>query len=397
MAETTEFAQRVQDRLKICNETQGDYLDLSFCKLSEIPSEIKTFVWLKTLSLRVNSIKKISNLPPNLKTLIISNNTLNKICQGDIPDGVTDLRLEMNMITEIEEGALPLSLESIDLTSDCLESVKFLKPLVNLKRCDMPHNMIATLNESLPENLLYLNCADNEIEALPDDIPIGLEELIINYNNLTLVRNIPPFLRKLECYFNEITFIESLPSNMESLDISDNRLTELPILNDKLTTLDASKNLISVVSDVPRTLIELNLAKNEIQVVPTVPQGVKCDLSGNPCEKDIDTTDKRFPGTGNKLGTTPATPSEVRTYPSSNTSHYSTGGHGGGRGVHPDYARQQQTRYNGGGGGGGGSVSGFHHGGSSWNMSNHWKQHMSYDSYSSDNPHKIIMNGSTEV
>lgn len=394
MAEVAEFAQRVHDRLKVCSEAQGEHLDLSFCKLSEIPPELKTFVWLKTLSLRVNSLKKISNLPPNLKTLVVSNNTLNKICQGDLPDGITDIRLEMNMISEIEDGALPLSLETIDLGSNCLESVKFLKPLVNLKHCDITHNMIASLNDCLPENLNYLNCTNNYIENIPKDVPIGLKELIINYNNLTLVRNIPPNLQKLHCMFNHISFVEPLPSSMEELDVSYNKITELPLLNDKLTTLDASNNLISLVSDIPKSLIDLNLSKNEIQTVPTALQGIKCDLSGNPCEKDIDSVDKRFPGTGHKLGTTPATPtSGVGSYPSTSGYHHASGNRGGGRGMNPDYARQHPHRV-------GGSVSGFHNnggGGGGYNMTNYWKPQMTYDYCSSDNPHRIIMNGSTEV
>jgi Leucine-rich repeat (LRR) protein len=384
MSKERDYPLQVHERLRICNDSKATYLDLSFCNLSEIPPEIKTFEWVTYLNVRVNNIRKISNLPANLKILEMSENGVTKISRGNIPNEVKNINLCRNSLSEVEDEALPLTLEIIDFENNELESVKFLKPYINLKSCNISNNKITTLENSIPENVTVLDCINNKLEELPKDMPIGIEELKLSYNELTYVRNIPRNLKKLWCVYNKILFIEALPENLELLDISHNGLTELPLLNNnnKLTFLDCSNNIISVVSYIPPSLTNLDLSKNEIEIIPTLPHGIKCDLSDNPCEKNIEPIDKRFPGTGHKLGTVQTTP----TTPTTSTPYT-------GNGIH-SYQNVSGNRGN--------VVGTTHNYGQTTNhnhqnrMSNfHWTP--SYDCDSPNNPHKIIMNGTTEV
>lgn len=56
---------------------------------------------------------------------------------------------------------------------------------VNLKKLNCSNNKLVSLPDNLPNNLTELNCADNFIKYLPDiDLPPNLLELYCNNNQL---------------------------------------------------------------------------------------------------------------------------------------------------------------------------------------------------------------------
>jgi len=97
-------------------------------------------------------------------------------------------------------------------------------------------NDFAIESDSLPEwitecsNLRCLDCSNNEITQLPNNLPRSLKKLNCSQNKITqLPNNLPCSLKKLICWQNKITQLpNNLPYSLEKLDCSSNKLTQLP-------------------------------------------------------------------------------------------------------------------------------------------------------------------------
>jgi len=94
----------------ICNKTYINeiYQELNFDNenINELDSEIKNLKNLKFLSLNRNSLKKISNIPPNLKELSIYYNFTNAFGEKIFQENLVFLGLGYNSLTDETIGSL---------------------------------------------------------------------------------------------------------------------------------------------------------------------------------------------------------------------------------------------------------------------------------------------------
>jgi Leucine-rich repeat (LRR) protein len=95
--------------------------------------------------------------------------------------------------------------------------------------------------------------------------------LFVNNANLStlkafLINNkLPDNLMDLECNDNNITKLPDLPNNLEWLSCINNQLTKLPYLPDSLLYLYCDDNLLTKLPELPDSIKEVNCADNNIQ------------------------------------------------------------------------------------------------------------------------------------
>lgn len=140
---------------------------------------------LSKLNCGINQIKKLDNLPPEIKIL----------------------KCPHNLITNLDN--LPSSIEILDCSYNKLTKFDF-----------------------LPCSLIKLNCSNNPITNL-DNLPFSIQTLIINSTPITQINNLPYRLKNLIFVkgneFNNK--INNLPTNLE----------KIIIINDKLNMVKISK------------------------------------------------------------------------------------------------------------------------------------------------------------
>jgi hypothetical protein len=96
---------------------------------------------------------------------------------------------------------------------------------------------------TLPQNLEYLFCVDNQLTCLPS-LPKNLQELYCNDNQLSLLPNLSENLKILCCYNNQLTCLPTFPQNLEELYCINNQLHVLPNLPQNLEEIDCFNNPI---------------------------------------------------------------------------------------------------------------------------------------------------------
>jgi Leucine-rich repeat (LRR) protein len=123
------------------------------------------------------------------------------------------------------------------------------------------------------DDIVYINCYNNNLTALPSKLPESLQTLDCNYNNLTsLPTNLPESLQTLDCSYNKITSLPSkLPESLQILHCFNNKLTELPSkLPGSLQVLYCSyNNITSLPSKLPGSLQELYCYYNNLTELPS--------------------------------------------------------------------------------------------------------------------------------
>jgi len=134
------------------------------------------------------------------------------------------------------------------------------------------NNNLPSLPLKLPESLQTLNCSDNNLTVLPSNLPESLQELDYSNNKLTeLPSNLPESLRGLYCRNNNLTSLPSnLPESLRGLDCSNNDLTELPSrLPESLQKLYCSdNNLTSLPPSLPESLQQIWCYNNKLTSLP---------------------------------------------------------------------------------------------------------------------------------
>ncbi len=131
----------------------------------------------------------------------------------------------------------------------------------------------------LPVTLKVLNCNQNSIDALPL-LPSSLVELYFDFNSVSTLPILPSGLKHLHFSENQISSIDSLPNKLVDLDCSLNNLTELPQLPDSLVNLNALSNQLSFLPELPDTLGSLVVSYNLIDSLPELPQQLIALLCG---------------------------------------------------------------------------------------------------------------------
>jgi Leucine-rich repeat (LRR) protein len=158
----------------------------------------------------------------------------------------------------------------------------------------------------LYNHLNDLDCGNNLLTVLPDNLPDSIHYIICDYNHITILPNkLPKNIKKIDCSNNRLI---SLPENMNSycdlmnLDCSNNQLISLPDLPNSLKYLDCNFNNISILPEtLPESIKFLNLSNNKLTFLPfTLPASPFITCKNNPFSNVLDyqitieTLDKYF-------------------------------------------------------------------------------------------------------
>lgn len=168
--------------LKLIHENRRQYeagdpackgLSLEFCGLKEIPKAIVDYYWLETLLISNNQIRKLENLPINLKSLYISANQIEKL--ENLPNCLSHLSIGSNQIKKIEN--LPDSINKLDISNNKIKDLSKIKHLI-VERGLIPvleHDMFfAFMQTKIP-------VAGNPLTTPPPEIIKQGRGAIINY------------------------------------------------------------------------------------------------------------------------------------------------------------------------------------------------------------------------
>lgn len=211
-------------------------LNLSFNRLSAIPSEIKKLTNLSTLSLDGN---KIVTLPDEITNLT----------------SLTSLSVSRNMLSTLptEIGKLT-NLVIFDVSVNRLTKIpKGISQLTELAKLDIANNELATIPQEIGEliNLIELNLFNNRISNLPSNV--------FRLRSLTTLNLSSNRLSELSSDICKLT-------RLISLDLSDNSLTALP---DEVCDLDKLETLIignyyirgNKITNLPQEIYKLKVLK----------------------------------------------------------------------------------------------------------------------------------------
>jgi len=208
-------------------------------KIGYVPREFNEHIWITTLCMSSCNIMDIKNMPPFLINLDISN----------------------NVITKINNNALPDTIEKIDISSNKLTSIS-----------------------NLPRQLVELNAAYNEL-VLCDFVGLAqLETVSLEYNELSCAPYFENSVESIDLSNNMLTIFDSLYelTHLETLDMSGNKLTLIRILPPNLKILTCANNEIKAAINFPHRIEEINLSSNNISHISNIPDSVtSLDLSDN--------------------------------------------------------------------------------------------------------------------
>ena len=217
------------------------FLDFGSNLLKSVPKSLKNLRNLKELQLFKNKLTRFPEIPPNLVSLNINNNNIEKV------------------LVEKENYTLEnLGLISNKITSDSLNIGKF-RSLLTL---ELNHNPLKEFPPSLRsltrlEELSMYGCQISKIPSWIDGLEM-LKELSININ---MIKKLPESFFKL--------------SNLRFLNLSENSIQEIPGNIDQL-----------------KHLTYLHLENNEITELPSrildLPVLMTIHLEGNPEIQNIE-------------------------------------------------------------------------------------------------------------
>jgi hypothetical protein len=221
--------------------------------LRNIP-DVSTFP-LQEVDLHGNRLTSLENLPLSLLSLNVSSNTL-------VGDGIffpfpqlKHLNISHNRVNIYDDEEFLLcfpSLESLDISYNCLKHTGFLRGS-SIQELNISHNRLQILT-GLPQTLTKLVADTNEITMIQSKPPTQLESIELSYNLLRyagLPLNWPLALKELHLDHNNIEkFPRKLPDSLEVLTLTENALTELP-------------------STLPSSLKYFIVSSNRIQYLPS--------------------------------------------------------------------------------------------------------------------------------
>lgn len=123
--------------------------------------------------------------------------------------------------------------------------------------------LLSLVGTSEYDQIVEINIADQNIESLPDSLPVGLRRLSCSGNRLTKLPALPSGLQELSCDHNYLTSLSALPVGLRKLNCHNNQLTILPSLPDSLLELYCGNNQLTRLS-IPIGLNELYCHRNKL-------------------------------------------------------------------------------------------------------------------------------------
>ncbi|NXI59404.1 ECM2 protein, partial [Chloroceryle aenea] len=240
-------------------------------KLSQIPPISDPD--LTSLDLTGNSITTISdeafNGIPNLEWIDLSKNNITSPSIGSrafkILKKLKRLYLDGNMLVHIPSG-LPSTLEEVKINDNHLHAIDEdgLRDLKNLVTLELEGNKLSEANVSplafYPlKRLSYLRLGRNKFRIIPQGLPVTLEELYLENNQIEEVS---------EICFNHTRNINVIVLKHNKLE--EHRIAPLAWINqENLESIDLSFNkLYHVPSYLPKSLLHLILIGNQIERIP---------------------------------------------------------------------------------------------------------------------------------
>ncbi|KAM4699532.1 fibromodulin [Discoglossus pictus] len=171
--------------------------------------------------------------------------------------GLERLYLHHNNLTRIPSG-LPRSLRELHLSSNQISRApgNALEGLENLTALYLHDNQIQEVGSALRglKSLMHLDLSNNQLRKLPDTLPDSLEQLYLEYNQLSAVPaeyfKAYPKLQYVRISHNRLTN-EGMPgttfntSSLVELDLSYNQLHRIPPVSINLQHLYLQGNQIS--------------------------------------------------------------------------------------------------------------------------------------------------------
>jgi Leucine-rich repeat (LRR) protein len=141
-----------------------------------------------------------------------------------------------------------------------------------LEELNCNENQLTALPENLPASLIELSCNENQLTNLPNNLPASLIILQCNGNQLTaLPEHLPDYIIILDCQTNQLTALpENLPASLEELFCNENQLTNLPNnLPASIKILECDSNQITALPEnLPASLEYLICNGNQITALP---------------------------------------------------------------------------------------------------------------------------------
>ncbi|XP_068160336.1 fibromodulin [Antennarius striatus] len=194
-------------------------------------------VWVVLFHNQLNSLKIGQNVFSKLKNLdrlFLDHNELTDV-PPNLPRSITDLRLGHNQISKIS----PDSFEG----------------MANLTNLQLHSNVLEDVGGAFSglKSLTMLDLRKNRLRKIPDNLPDGLQQLYLDFNN---IESVPegfltkhPKLHFVRLAHNQLTD-EGLPSNVFNistlieLDLSFNELKKIPVVSKNLENLYLQANKI---------------------------------------------------------------------------------------------------------------------------------------------------------
>ncbi|MBL0357210.1 MAG: hypothetical protein IPP72_10145 [Chitinophagaceae bacterium] len=234
-----------------------------------------------------NYFYSLPGLPAALKYLNCSNNILSSL--GTLPGSIDTLICKNQLgdpVTHVLRSlpVLPAGLRYLDCSQNGLDSISGLP--ANLHYLDCSNQYVNTNPEAyrrtlstlrtLPPGLLYLNCSDNCLTALPA-LPAQLQ-----YLNCASQYNLQYISSNSFVPDKTLAALPALPASLLYLNCSNNFLSGLPNLPGALKYLDCSSQYIYI-SSFPPPPDPYNYTMNSLPGLPNSLTALYCNFNMITC------------------------------------------------------------------------------------------------------------------
>ena len=168
---------------------------------------------------------------------------------------------------------IPIEIEEIIINHCDLNVIPSLSKFKNLKILKCDNNNLTELPK-LPDNLQELYCYCNKLTQLPV-LPFNLKILQCHNNKLIKLPKLHNNLNILMCSFNNLIELPELPNNLQELICDYNYLTELPELPDSLQEILCYNNKLTKLPKLSNNLKILECDYNKLTKLPNLPDSLK--------------------------------------------------------------------------------------------------------------------------
>ena len=239
-----------------------DTLTIENTPIDELPEIFASFdriTKLIVVSCRLGSLK---NIPPNVRVLVLRDNSLSVVISNDIPNSVEELYLNKNKISLVDLSCSP-NIRTLNISHNLLNGYSCFPPNVENLLCTGSQLEQTECFQQL-DKLVSLNLNSTNIRSI-DRIPDNVRELRCSRTCLKIIVRLPQQLQLFVAHSSEIeefTF-DSFPNSLRELDLYDNALQRVPNFPPSLIRIDLMKNRIRHIN-LPQTINMINLRDNPI-------------------------------------------------------------------------------------------------------------------------------------